>query len=200
MDAIHHAIEQKIAKGRKGQLLFLSDFRSMGSQSAIKMALSRLTTSGIIKRIAHGIYLIPKTDPLLGELHPSLEEIAQAIAKRERVKIKPTGVYALHKLGLTTQVPTRLVYITDGAPRQIKVGKAVIKFKATTRKKLALEGEISSLVVQALEELGVENINEDAQLRIKELLLKEDKKKLMNDIKLAPVRISDYLYSLLKEK
>lgn len=200
MNTVHKEIERRLAKSRKGQLIFLSDFRDIGSQAAIKMALSRLSTHGKIKRIAHGIYLIPKSDPVLGEIYPSMEEIAEAVAKKEHVKIKPAGAYALHKLGLTTQVPTKLVYITDGAPRQIKIGKTTIKFKATTRKKLALEGEISSLIVQALEELGTKNIEPSTKQRIKELLLKEDQKKLMSDIKLAPVQISDYLYSLLKEQ
>ncbi|MBI4945253.1 MAG: hypothetical protein HY840_02495 [Bacteroidetes bacterium] len=200
MDVVHKEIERRLAKSRKGQLIFLSDFRDIGSQAAIKMALSRLSAEGKIKRIAHGIYLIPKSDPVLGEVYPSMEEIAEAVAKKEQVKIKPAGAYALHKLGLTTQVPMRLVYITDGTPRQIKIGKTTIKFKATTRKKLALEGEISSLIVQALEELGTKNIEPGTKQRIKELLLKEDQKKLMSDIKLAPVQISDYLYSLLKEQ
>ncbi len=200
MKGIHKEIENRIVKQRKGNLIFISDFRTIGSQSAIKMALSRLCAARKIKRIAHGIYLIPKTDPVLGVIYPSLEEIAEAIARKEHVKIKPAGAYAIHRLGLSTQVPTRLVYITDGAPRQIKIGKAVIKFKATTRKKLSLQGEISSLIVQALEALGIENIEPEEKQRIKELLGKEDQKTLMHDIKLAPVRISDYLYSLLKEK
>lgn len=200
MEIIHKEIERKLAKARKGQLMFLASFRGIGSEAAIKMALSRLSKIGKVKRIAHGIYLVPKTDPVLGEIYPSMEEIAEAVAKKEHVKIKPAGAYALHKLGLTTQVPTRLVYLTDGAPRQIKIGKGIIKFKATTPKKLALEGEISSLVIQALEELGTENIEMSIKERIKELLHKEDQKKLMRDIKLAPTRISDYLYSLLKEQ
>lgn len=197
---IHKEIEQRLAKRKKGQLIFLSDFRDIGSQAAIKKALSRLSKIGKIKRIAHGIYSIPKIDPLFGEINPSMEEIAHAVAKKEHVKIKPTGAYALHKLGLTTQVPMRIVYMTNGEPRQIKIGKGSIKFKATTPKKFALQGEISGLIVQALEELGVENINDDIRERIKELLLKEDKKKIMNDIKVAPVRISNYLYLILKEQ
>jgi predicted transcriptional regulator of viral defense system len=198
--SIHKEIEQRLSKRKKGQLIFLSDFRDIGSQAAIKKALSRLSNLKKIKRIAHGIYSIPKVDPVFGEINPSMEAIAEAVAKKEHVKIKPTGAYALNKLGLTTQVPTRIVYLTDGQSRQIKIGKGSIKFKATTPKKFALEGEISGLVVQALEELGVENINDDTRKRIKELLLKEDKKKIMNDLKLASVQISNYLYSLLKEQ
>lgn len=103
--------------------------------------------------------------------------------------IKPAGAYALHKLGLTTQVPTKLVYLTDGTTRQIKLGKTSILFKATTQKKLAMNGKFSSLIVQALEEFGTENIDRQAESRIKELLIREKPAILSHDLKLAPARI-----------
>lgn len=199
MDKVQEEIERKLNKVKKGQLLFLADFRGFGSEAAIKMALSRLVKQEKVKRIAHGIYLIPKSDPVLGLIFPSMEQIAEAVAKRDHVKIKPAGAYALHKLGLTTQVPTRLVYLTNGAPREIKIGKTSIKFKATTSKKFALRGKLSSLIIQALEEINPANIDTAMKQRIKELLAKEDPKKLGYDIKLAPARISDFLYELLKE-
>lgn len=196
---VHTEIEKKLTKGKRGHLFFLSDFRGLGSEAAIRKALSRLSKEGKIKRIAQGIYLLPEKDPVLGELMPSMASVAEAIAKKEHIRIKPVGSYALHKLGLTTQVPMKLVYLTDGAARTIRIGKNTIKFKPTTPKKLASEGELSSLIIQALQELGTENLEPNIRTRIKELLLKEDRKKLMKDIKLAPGQISDYLFSLLNE-
>ena len=192
-------IERKIAKAKKGNLLFSSDFRGLGTDVAVRQALSRLCRSGKIKRIAQGIYFIPQIDAVLGELNPSIEKIAEAIAKKDKIRIKPTGAYALNKLGLSTQVPMRFVYLTDGAPRLIKVGKTTIRFKATTPKKLAAQGKLSSLIIQALEELGVENIDDTTKQKIKEILLKEDRKILMNDLKLAPSKVSDFLFTLLNQ-
>lgn len=200
MDKVHQEIEKRLMKRKRGYLFLLSDFRGLGTESAIKMALSRLSKDGKVKRLAKGIYVVPKTDPLIGKILPSMEEIAEFIARKSKVRIKPAGSFALHKLGLTTQVPTRLVYLTDGAARQIRIGKAVIKFKPTTPKKLSLEGELSGLIIQALEELGVENIDHAIERRIKELLGKEKEDKLLRDMKLAPAKISDYLYKLLKEE
>lgn len=197
---VHKHIEKKLGKTKKGQLLFLSDFRGIGSDAAVRQALSRLCKEGKIKRIAHGIYLVPEIDPILGEIMPSMESVAEFISKKEHIRIKPVGSYALHKLGLTTQVPMKLVYLTDGPARLIKIGKATIRFKPTTPKKLALEGELSSLIVQALEELGTENLEASTIKRIKDLLKKEDSKTLMKDIKLASAPISEFIYSLLKEK
>jgi hypothetical protein len=122
------------------------------------------------------------------------------LAKKEKIRIRPAGAFALNKLGLSTQVPTRLVYITDGPPRQLKMGKLEIKFKATSHKKLATTGKISALVIQALEELDLNNIDESRTARIKQLLLTEDPKKLKHDLTLAPARIHDYILKLLNEK
>lgn len=196
---IQKQIEQKIARSKKGELFVPSDFRGLGTEAAIKMALSRLAKEGVLKRIAHGLYLLPKEDPIFGPILPSLEEIAEAIARKEKIRIKPAGAYALNKLGLTTQVPTKLVYLTDGVRKEINVGKGTIKFKATTPKKLSMTGKISSLVIQALEELNPFNIDETVKLSLKELLEKEDPKKLTHDLKLAPAKVNDFLISLIKD-
>ena len=197
---VHREVEKKIARIKKGQLIFLSDFRGLGTEVAVRKALSRLTREGKLKRVAQGIYLVPKKDPVFGDIIPSTENIVEGIAKREHIRIKPVGAFAMHKLGLTTQVPMKLVYLTDGAARVLKIGKSTVKFKRTTPKKLSLEGKLSSLIIQALDEIGIENLEDNQIERIKELLLKEDRRSLMHDIKLASVEVSNFLLGLLKEK
>ncbi len=199
MASVQGSIETKLDRIKKGHLIFPSDFRGLGSEAAIKMALSRLAKQGKLDRLAHGIYHIPKEDSELGKLKPSMEEIAKAVARHERVRILPSGVYALNKLGLSTQVPTRLVYITDGPSRMIKLGKGGIRFKATTAKKLALKGPVSSLIVLALDELGIENVSPAMKNRLTALLRKEDPKLLKHDLSLAPAKVHDYILQLLKE-
>ncbi|SES23426.1 DUF6088 family protein [Pedobacter rhizosphaerae] len=198
MSSIHLDIVRSIKRRKPGTFIFPADFRGVGSGAAVKMALGRLSRNGQIMRIAHGIYIVPKKDPVFGVLMPAMEDIAQAIAKKDKVRIKPAGVYALHRLGLSTQVPTKLVYITDGPPRQIKVGKSVIKFKTTTPKKLSMKGVYSSLIIQALEEIGVDNTGPVTRQKFKELLARENGKALMEDLKICPVKISDYLLKLIR--
>ena len=112
---------------------------------------------------------------------PTAEEVAQGIAKRDKIKLVPTGTYALNALGLSTQVPMNLVFLTDGAARTIKVGKRTIKLKRTTPKNLLAKGEISALVIQALREIGKDKPTESEIQKIVTLLKKEDKKKLMRN-------------------
>jgi hypothetical protein len=197
MEKVQDSVRRLLSKKKKGDLIFPSDFRGMGTEAAIKKALSRLAQTASVKRLARGIYFIPKIDPLLGELYPSAEDVAEMLAKKERVRIRPAGADALNRLGLSTQVPTRLVYITDGPPRRLKIGKMEVKFKATSHKKLATVGEISALVIQALGELDVKHIDSDTKAKIKSLLLKEDPKILKHDLGLASGRVHDYIVKLL---
>lgn len=195
MDTIRHSLTEICP----GSIIFPNDFRATGSQDAIKMALSRLVKSNQLKRIAHGIYYRPFNDPVLGEMMPSPEAVAQNLADRERVKIMPAGAFAQNKLGFSTQVPTKLVYLTDGHPRKINIGKATIEFKATTPKKMAMVGKLSSLLILALEELDLENISDNIKKKIKHILQVEDRADLLNDLRLAPASIYNYLVRLMKE-
>jgi ribosomal protein S19E (S16A) len=187
------SIQEKIAAQihalPEGELLLPSDFSDLGSSEALRLALFRLEKAGIIVRVAQGIYVRPKISKWIGPISPSAEEVAEAIAKRDRIRTVPTGSYALNAVGLSTQVPMNIVFLTDGSPREIKVGKRTIKFKKTTPKNLLAKGKISRLVIQALKEIGNGNVTEDEGKKIFELLKKEDEKDLKHDIALAPVWI-----------
>jgi hypothetical protein len=200
MEKAHTHIEHIILRKKGGELVFPTDFRGKGTEDAIKKALSRLTQKGVLRRLAHSIYYIPKTDPLLGELHPGADDVVKMLAKKEKIRVRPAGAYALNQLGLSTQVPTKCVYITDGHPRLFKLGKLQIKFKATTPKKLSTIGKISSLVIQALEYTGTEYVDVNTESKILELLKKEDPKKLKHDLALATAKVNDYIVKLLKKQ
>ena len=196
-------IEAKVAEilqgTLKGRVLFVDDFLDLGSPDSIKKALYRLANEkGLLIRLAHGIYLYPKTDKELGTLYPSTEEIAKAIARRDKARIIPTGIYALNRLGLSTQVPMKIVYLTDGATRLIKIGKRIISFKKTSPKNLMTLGEISTLVIQALKEIGQEDIDDEILKKIKVVLKKETEENILNDAKLAPAWINKILKQSLK--
>ena len=186
MQSVEYKIEKTIKSKPRGSLLFPEDFSQKGSAKSVRKALQNLKEKGIIKSVAHGIYVRPFIDEYIGEVLPTAEEVAKAIAKRDRIKLVPTGAYALHALGLSTQIPLKLVFLTDGAPRTIEVGKRTIKLKKTTPRNLKARGEISSLVIQALREIGKDNATAEEQGKIIELLQKEDPANLKFDISLAP--------------
>jgi hypothetical protein len=188
----------KIKNHNRGTLFFPDDFTGTGSADAIRQVLHRLDKVGILVRIAHGIYLYPKKDKDLGILYPPVEVIAKAIAKRDKARIVPTGVFALNRLGLSSQVPMKVVYLTNGSPRIIKIGKRTIKFKITTPKNLMAKGEISSLVIQALREIGKDNATGEQLNKINDLLKNESPENLLHDIRIAPVWIAKILMKAIK--
>ena len=195
---IEAKVASKLEKLPKGSVLFVDDFLDYGSSESIKKALLRLKEKGLLVRLAHGIYLYPKTDKELGILFPSTEEIAKAIARRDKSRIVPTGVQALNKLGLSTQVPMKVVFLTDGAARSIKVGKRTITFKKTSPKNLLPKGEISSLAIQALKTIGQNKLDNDTLKKLQTILEKEMKENILHDAKLAPAWINKIIMQAIR--
>lgn len=191
-------VAEKLGTLPKGTVLFVDDFLDYGSPESIKKALLRLKEKGLLIRLAHGIYLYPKIDKEFGTLFPSTEDIAKAIARRDKSRIVPTGIQALSALGLSTQVPMKVVFLTDGAARIVKVGKRTITFKKTSPKNLLPKGPISNLAIQALKTIGQNNVDEDTLKKLQTILEKEKKENILHDAKLAPAWINKILMQAIK--
>ncbi len=197
--SVEKQILSKIKKARKGTLFFTNDFLRFGNYKAVSKALERLAEKGEINRIAHGMYARLATDKELGLLLPSTDEIAKAIAKRDRARIIPTGVMALNLLGLSTQIPMNAVYLTDGSARKIKLDNRYILFKKTSPKNLSTIGKTSGLVIQALKTIGKEQITEEEEKILLEYLKKEEPYRLEHDIALAPEWIRKIMRKAIKK-
>ena len=196
MQSIHSQLEDKILSLKKGAIVFVSDFAEFGTAENVKKVLLRLEKKQLLVRLAHGIYLYPKIDKELGILYPSTESIAEAIAKRDKIRIIPTSIYALQQLGISTQIPMNVIYLTDGAPRKIKVGKRTITFKKTAPKNLAIKNKVLSNIVQGLKELGKENITDEIKQKINQALEKVPVEILKEEILNAPVWVRNEVLSL----
>lgn len=192
-ESINRQIDAKVKRSKPGQIFLPSDFKDLGTSTAIRKALSRLVEQKILIRMGQGIYVTAVHDNVFGKVLPSMEEIAAALAKKEHVKIMPTGQFALNKIGLSTQVPMKMVFLTNGTKKNINIGSSSIVFQPTTTKKLAMVGSITSLLFLGLEELDLNQLSESEIEKIISLLKKEDAKKLKHDLKLAPSKISDFV-------
>lgn len=196
-ESIEIQILNRIKKAGRGVLFFTDSFMAYGNAKAVSKALQRLVKAGEIDRVAVGIYARPIIDTVIGKVSASVEDIAKAIARRDRARIVPTGVYALNRLGLSTQVPLKVVFLTDGAARKIKIGNTSITFKKTAPKNVAAVGKISQLVIQALRSIGKEKVTADEIKKIQKVLGKEKKSKLEHDIRLAPAWIREIMKPVL---
>ena len=196
--SIENTILNSIKKRGRGTVFFSSDFSKVGEKSAVLKALERMAAGGTIVRVARGIYCYPKIDKELGlgTLYPTYEEIAQAIAKRDKARIVPAGIYAMNRLGLSTQVPMNVVYLTDGSSRKVAInGNKGIQFKHVAPKNLAFQNQLAQLINSALKEIGQDNITEKDKTRITSLLSNESKDSVMQDVKLMP----DWIASIIRE-
>jgi predicted transcriptional regulator of viral defense system len=179
----------RIKRNPRGTLFFVDSFATISNAKSVNKALERLVNSGELERVATGIYVRPIIDDYIGKVFPSIEEIAIAIAKRDRAIIIPTGSYAMYKLGLTTQVPLNIVYYTDTSARKIQIGRQTITFKRASSRNLSFIGEISTLVIQALRTIGKDKATDEELKQIKNILRKENPRHLQHDLLLAPVWI-----------
>lgn len=199
-ESVENQLLDKIKKARRGTLFFSENFLTIAHADSIRKALQRLVKAGELVRVATGIYVRPALDPIIGPVTPGIEAIADAIAKRDKARITPSGAYALNKMGLSTQVPLNVVYLTDGAARKIKVGRRTINFKKATPKNVAAIGQISSLAIQALKAIGKDKVTQEEIEKIQQLLHKEKYTHLKQDIRLAPVWIREIMMPVLKKR
>lgn len=184
-------IRRKVVSSKRGSLFFPDNFALTGTSDAVRSALVRLCRDGALMRVAQGIYCYPKIDTKWGSgvIPPSVEEIAYGIAKRDKVRIAPSGAYVLNQLGLSTQVPANVVFVTDGSPRKVSIGKGKgIQFKHTSEMRtFAYSSKLMLLIVTALREIGEDHVTEEQMGIIRQHLEKVPQKEFQKDILLAPV-------------
>jgi hypothetical protein len=178
-----------------GAVFVPTDFLNFGSRQAVDTVLHRLARKGTIRRLARGIYDFPKEHPKIGKLQPSPEKIAEALVGRDCTRIQPTGAYAANILGLSEQVPAKVVFLTDGPSRTVKIGTTTIQLRRTTPKNMAMAGRLSGLLVQALRELGKEHITPERIEHLKRTIPLNARQELLKDIRFAP----EWMHSIFKE-
>ena len=173
------------AKGR-GTIFSNRDFLDLGSRAAVGQALSRLVRQGSIRRIKQGLYDYPRQSQRFGALSPNLDAVALAVSNKNGNRILASGAYAANALGLSTQVPARIVYFTDGGDRHIEVDGQTIEFRHASPRRMAGAGKISGLVFQALRYFGNGAVDADVIARLQSVLSDDDRRTLKQDIIIAP--------------
>lgn len=190
MESIANQIEKRIESKERGVFIFSSDFVDIATPENVTKVLQRMMKAGKIIRVCQGVYYYPRIDTKygLGVIKPTTTEIALAIAKRDGVDIFPTGSYALHALGLSTQVPANVVFITNGSPRKINIGrKKDILFKhSDNAHNFEYKSKEMQLVVAALKEIGKGLATEEELTIIKEIVDRVPENQFKHDLALAP--------------
>lgn len=156
----------RVRKEGRGSVWSPRHFAGLGTPTAIQHALARLARRGELQRIGLGLYLYPEHSRLLGTAPPAPEAVARAAARARGHRIAPTPAAALNRLGLTTQVPGRNVFLTDGPSRSIRAAGMEIELRHASRRRMAGGEALPGLVLRALEGLGPEHVDERALRRL----------------------------------
>lgn len=181
-----NTISYRINGHGRGWVFFPRAFADIADPRVIGVMLGRLVKQGKIRRLSRGIYDYPKAHSDLGRLYPSINKIAEAISKRDKIRLLPSGAYAANLLGLSDQVPAKVVFLTEGKPRKINVDGQTIELKKASPKLMTLAQKDSGVVIQALRYLGQNYIDDKVIGHLRRTLSDKTKQELLNNLDIAP--------------
>ena len=194
-DSIDSQVLQRIEASGPGWVFTPSDFADLGSRAAVASALKRHKAAGTIRLLGRGLYDVPRVHGVLGTLWPAVESVSQALERKDGLRLQPSGVYAANLLGLSEQVPAKVVFLTDGATRTLKVGPTQISLRRTTPRNMAAAGRLSGLLIQAFRSLGASHVTPQRIARLRKKLPAHERAKVLQDLALAP----EWMHAHLRE-
>lgn len=199
-DSIDSLVLRVVRKMKPGNIFTPGDLVACGSRTAVAQALSRHARAGKLGQPARGLYQVAQRDALLGELQPTPDQIARVLAGKGNLKLQPSGAYAANLLGLSEQVPQRIIYLTDGTPRQVRFGKQQIELRRTTPRNLATAGRVSGLVIQALRHIGQRHVDRTMIEKLRRRLGPKERAQLLKDVAFAPAWVGDFMREIAAGK
>ena len=195
MQTIADKILKKIGRHEDDWCFSQKDFMEIAGRNALDQAFYRLIKEGKIRRIGRGLYDVPHyNDFLKMVLSPSSDQIARAVARKHGWRIQPTGAGAANMLNLSTQVPMKMVYLSDGPTKQMNFGSRTIYFKKTAPKNMAAH-ELSGLVIHAFNYLGKRDVTPQVIAKLRNRFDTNQKKQLLKDARFA----TDWIFEAIQE-
>jgi len=187
MSSVASRVLRRVRAKPVGSVFVPIDFLDLGGRDAVDQALSRLARSGSIRRVKRGVYDRPKQNPRIGTLSPRLPDVAAAIARSTGSRLQLAGAQAANQLGISTQVPARLTYLTDGTSRTVRVGKHLeIEFRRVSPRTLVGAGTAVGAVIQALRYVGRAGVTAEVVTRIRSALTDRDRRDVGSHLHAAP--------------
>lgn len=179
-------ILQRIKSKGRGAIFAPSDLLDLGSRASVDQTLSRLADQGVIRRLTRGLYDYPKISPRFGMVQPAVDDVARAIARKDRYVLLVSQAAAANQFGLSTQVPSKPVYMTDGPTRTRTIGRQVIQFRNASRKTLTGAGQTSGAVFQALRYVGKDGVTDSVINKLARTLSDKDRDLLVKQSRDVP--------------
>ena len=178
----------------------ISDLIKHGNPAAVKQSLSRLARAGTIQRVGRGLYAWPRYSKLFQEqVVPSVHSLVQAWARDNKLKVIPFDAHAANLLGVSTQVPAKYIYYTNGRTRQVVLGGSSVKMLNRGPRTMDVKGDRAPLIFQALRYLGRHGITPAIRAKLQSILRPRDRKDIRDSLALAPQWMRPFLLQLIEE-
>lgn len=202
MSGIASKIMKKVNGHGRGNMVFTwKDFHHLGARGSVDQALARLVHAGKLRRVARGMYDLPRSSKLLrGPAPASTDAVIDAIRRHDQVTIKPDDIAAANALGLTTAVPVQPRYRTSGGRRNIKVGNRTIELRPAGRKLDPWFDTPAAAPIQALLFLGAKSADSPDVVRAMRNQLSSDARQaLADDRRHRPLWMQDVIGKVLAD-
>ena len=192
MDTTKVKILARVRRKGAGAVVTPKDFLDLAGRDAVDQALSRLVRQGALLRIGHGLYHVARTNKRLGiTVPPDPDVVAQAIGRRTGSRIAFSPAAIANRLGLSTQVPAKPVYLTDGRSRSVRVGNQTIRLKHVAAKQLPDEDDVASLAIQAIINAGESSLDDKAIEPFRRQLSVAQRRRLLRKARYAAAWVAD---------
>ena len=189
-------IENRIEMSRPGTVFLTKDFTDIATNTTIRKCLGRQVDAGNLRRIMQGVYEKPAYSKLLKQYLPTdPDAVANAIATTYRWTIAPCGDLALNKLGLSTQVPAKWSYISDGPYRDFSWDNITIEFKHRTNRDISGISTFTTMLIEAIRALGKDRINENTIQQIHNLIPENQRLSILEEAKSS----TDWIYNIIRK-
>lgn len=196
MQPIEQSIISRVYGRGRGWAFTKTDFVAEFGEGNIHQALSSLAKAGTIRRVCRGVYDYPRYSELLKQtLSPDIDQVAQALARKFNWRILPSGDAALNLLGLSTQVPGRWIYLSDGPGREYEIGKHALVFRKSSLKDVGFKYRESGLVVQALKALGKDRVDDAVIATVRQQLDAKACERMLKDARSS----TSWIFQIIKQ-
>lgn len=182
-------MRQAIAARKPGSVfttrdMLAGDFST--SRSSLDVGLKRLVDEGTIARAGRGLFYVPREHPTIGKLSPRPEDMAAALARRDGATVLPAGPDAANRLGLTTQVVAKPVFLTTGRATRRRTGNSVLELRPRAPRRAA-EDPVFAQTIEALRFIGKKRANsEETVAHLRRLFDDEQRARIAKQLHLAP--------------
>lgn len=201
MNTVQDDILDRIRGQGRGKVFTPKDFLDLGSRDAADQSLSRLVKGGEIQRLGRGLYYYPRVNERLGiPLGPDLDEIAEALARQTGSRVVPSGAVAANRLGLSTQVPAKPVYLTDGRTRQVRIGSTTFQLRHAAPKEFPVGCRTSAMVFQALRHLGQVAMDDQVVAQLQRVLSAGQLQELLRDARYTTDWIATVVSQIVRKE